>query len=157
MFGCLTRSAYFDSRRKRARISLFCARSGGRTFSAARRDWPFSSSASQTTPMPPSPSRDSRRKPPTTSPMLNVPATQDSYHRRKQELEVERVERRDHIRVEVLGALAPDLRRRAIRLPGLGVRARVRERVEVVGHDHDPAAHRNLVLDLAVGVAAAVP
>src|SRR2546430_9295033 len=121
MFGCLTRSAYFASRRKPSRISLLCARSSGRTFSAARRPCPFCSSASQTTPMPPSPSWDSSRNPPTTSPMLNVAATCHSYHRRQQELEIERSERLDDLRAEVLPALAPDLGCRLVRLPCVGV------------------------------------
>src|SRR6478672_12826520 len=114
MFGCLTRSAYLASRRKRSRISELCARSSGRTFSAARRDWPSCSSASQTTPMPPSPSWDSSRNPPTTSPMLKVAVTSHSYHRRQQELEIERSERLYDLRVEVLSALASDLRRRLV-------------------------------------------
>src|SRR3954471_5071796 len=107
MFGCLTRSAYFDSRRKRSRISLLWARSSGRTFSAARRPCPFDSSASQTTPMPPSPSCDSSRKPPTTSPMLNVAVTCHSYHRRQQELQIQASEGVYDLRIEVLSALAP--------------------------------------------------
>src|SRR3954451_9396267 len=102
MFGCFTRSAYFDSRRNRSRISELCARSSGSTLRAARRDCPFCSSASQTTPMPPSPSWDSRRKPPTTSPMLNVAATRHSYHRREQELEIQRPEGLHHLWIEVL-------------------------------------------------------
>src|SRR3954453_167026 len=122
MFGCFTRSAYPDSRRKRSRISLLCARSSGRTFSAARRDCPFCSSASQTTPMPPSPSWDSRRKPPTTSPMLNVAGTCHSYHRGEQELQVQRPKGLDDLGIEVLSALAPDLRGGLVRLPSLGVR-----------------------------------
>src|SRR5215212_4027063 len=132
MFGCLTRSAYLDSRRKRSRISELCARSSGSTFSAARRDCPSCSSASQTTPMPPSPSWDSRRKPPTTSPMLNVAATRHSYHRREQEFEIQ----------------CPKC---------VGVRPRMCEGVEVVGDDDNPAAHGDLVLDFPVRIAGPVP
>src|SRR4051812_19346177 len=157
MFGCLTRSAYLASRRKRSRISELWARSSGRTFSAARRPWPFASSASQTIPMPPSPSCDSRRKPPTTSPMLNVAGTSHSYHRRQQELEIKRSECLNHVRIEVLTALPADLRRRLVRLPGFGIGTRMGQGVEVVGHDRDPAADRDLLLDLPVRVAGAVP
>src|SRR3954471_6355535 len=132
MFGCFTRSAYFDSRRKRSRISELCARSSGRTFSAARRPWPFCSSASHTTPIPPSPSWDSRRKPPTTSPMLNVAGTRHSYHRREQEFEIERPERLHDVRIEMLAALASDLRRGLFRLPCVGVRPRMGQGIEVV-------------------------
>src|SRR3954454_22163775 len=121
MFGCLTRSAYFDSRRKRSRISELCARSSGRTFSAARRPWPFSSDASHTTPIPPSPSWDSRRKPPTTSPMLNVAATRHSYHRGEQEIEIDRSERLHHVRIEMLSRLTSDLRRCLFGVPSLGI------------------------------------
>src|SRR3954470_17037228 len=118
MFGCLTRSAYFDSRKKRSRISELSARSSGRTFSAARRPWPFCSSASQTTPIPPSPSCDSSRKPPRTSPILRAPLTVHSYHRGEQQLQVQRSERLDDVRVEMLPALPPDLGRGALRIPG---------------------------------------
>src|SRR5205807_3733570 len=121
------------------------------TFTAARRPVPFCSSASQRTPIPPSPSCDSRRKPPTTSPMLKAGDTADSYHRRKQELWIERAERPYHVGVEVLAALTADLGGRAVGLPRLRVRPRVSQGVEVVGHDHDPAADRDRVLQLAVG------
>src|SRR4051794_7823351 len=157
MFGCLTRSAYLASRRKRSRISELCARSSGRTFSAARRPCPFCSSASQTTPMPPSPNWDSRRKPPTTSPMLNVAGTSHSYHRRQEELEIKRSEGLDDVRVEMLAALPADLRSGLFRRPRVGVRARMGERVEVVRDDHDPATHRDLVFELPVRVTSAVP
>src|SRR5215216_2790355 len=156
MFGCLTRCAYADSRRNRSRISAFRARSAGRTFKAARRPWPFCSSASQMTPMPPSPSFDCRRNPPTTSPMLNGLVTVSS-DRREEVLEVERPECLHHPRVEMLAALAAYLGGCLLGFPCLGVRARVRERVEVVGHDHHPAAHGDLLPDLRLGIARAIP
>src|SRR3954468_3743191 len=157
MFGCLTRSAYFASRRKRSRISQLPARSSGRTFNAARRPDPFCSDASQTMPIPPSPSWDSRRKPPTTSPMLNVAATGHSYHRREQEIEIERPERLHDVRIEMLSRLPSDLCCGLFGVPGVGVWPRMSQRVEVVGHDHDSPAHRDLVLEPALRITRSVP
>src|SRR3954452_31883 len=108
-------------------------------------------------PIPPPPSRDSRRKPPTTSPMLNVAATGHSYHRGEQEFEIERAERLDHVGIEMLPALTPDLGSGLFGVPRVGVRPRMGQGVEVVRHDGDAPAHGDLVLDLSRRIAGPVP
>src|SRR5207248_1906987 len=137
------------------RISSLCERSDGSTFRAARRFRPSSSSASQTTPMPPSPSCDCRRKPPMTSPIFNrtasgaMPNSYTSFRLtalvdgREQRLEVEAAERFDHVGIEELVGTAADLGGRTLRVPRLGIGARVRERVEVVRDDDDAAGDRD--------------
>src|SRR4051812_48409306 len=57
----------------------------------------------------------------------------------------------------MLTALAADFRGGLFGLPRLRVWTRMCEGIEVVGHDHDAAAHGDLLLELAVGIAGAVP
>src|SRR5882757_8594253 len=95
---------------------------------------PSCSSASQTMPIPPSPSCDSRRNPPTTSPILKVgsPSATTVIHTRggdvplldrgQERVQIERPERVDYLRIEMLAALAADLGSRLVGLPGLRVR-----------------------------------
>src|SRR5689334_14827099 len=57
----------------------------------------------------------------------------------------------------MLPALAADFRGSLVRLPRIGIRARMGERVEVVSHDDNAPADRDLRLDLSIRIAGAVP